>query len=103
MSEENTGDQIEKLDPNERPVSTIAWAALICGVGSWLLAPIVPFGVDVAAIVLGFIALNRADESAKRERLIARVGLWAGVVKLTVMALMLAWVIARFMANPVAH
>ena len=86
-----------------RPASKLAWASLVCGILSWALSPVVPFGLDAAAVVLGILALKLMDRDAKKERLIARIGLWAGLLKLLATALILAWVVAAFMKNPVAH
>ena len=81
----------------------LEWASLACGILCWVLSPFVAFGLDVAAIVLGVFALKQADRDEKRKRLIAHIGLWAGVLKLLVMFLVLAWVFVAFMLKPVAH
>ena len=86
-----------------RPASKLAWASLVCGILSWVLSPVVPLGLDAAAVVLGIVALKLTDREAKKERRIAKIGLWAGLLKLFAMALILAWVVVAFMMNPVAH
>jgi hypothetical protein len=86
-----------------RPASKLAWASLVCGILSWALSPVVPFGLDAAAVVLGILALKLTDGVAKKERRIAKIGLWAGLLKLLATALILAWVVVAFMKNPVAH
>ena len=81
----------------------LAWISLICGILGWALIPIVPFGLDVAAVVFGIIALRQIDVAQKKARLIAHVGLWAGASKLLAMVLTFLWVIIAFATNPVAH
>ena len=84
-------------------VPKIAWISLICGILGWALFPIVPFGVEIVAIVLGIISLRQVNENQKKARIISHIGLWAGALKLLASCLMLLWVIFSFMRNPVAH
>ena len=86
-----------------RPASKLAWTSLVCGILSWALSPVVPFGLDAAAVVLGILALKLMDRDAKKERRIAQIGLWAGLLKLLATALLLVWVFVAFIRNPIAH
>ena len=88
-------------DKNPNPM--LPWAALICGVLSWLLTPVLPVGLDIAAIILGVMALKQTSKDLKKERLMANIGLWAGLIKLIAVALTFLWVIIAFLRNPVAH
>ena len=90
--------------PENAGASTkLAWVSLACGILGWVLAPFIPFGLDVTAVVTGIVALRRTGKDAKRERFIAHFGLWLGIVKLVTMCLLMIWVIVAFMLNPVAH
>lgn len=92
----------ESLD--KTGVSTkLAWISLVCGILGWILAPVLPLGLDVVAVITGTVALRRTDKQVKKERLIAHIGLWLGITKLITMCLLLIWVIVAFMLNPVAH
>lgn len=92
------------VQPDEKnPNPILPWAALICGVLSWPLSPFVPIGLDIAAIVLGLLALKQTSKDLRKERLMAHVGLWAGLVRLIAGALTLLWVFLAFARNPVAH
>lgn len=81
----------------------LAWLSIGFGVASWVLASLIPVGLDIAGILLGLLALRLAPRAAKGIR---RAG-WAGLVisgaKLLVMIGLLLWVFAAFMVNPVAH
>ena len=81
----------------------LAWASLVCGVLGWVLIPVVGFGPDIAAVVLGIIALRQIAKDDKKTRRVAHIGLWAGASKLIAMALTFLWVIIAFLRNPVAH
>jgi hypothetical protein len=59
--------------------------------------------LDIAAIVLGALALKQTSRELKKERLMAHIGLWAGLVRLIAATLMFLWVIIAFARNPVAH
>ena len=87
----------------KNPNPMLPWAALICGVLSWPLTPVLPIGLDVVAIVLGLLALKQTSKDLKKERLMAHVGLWAGLIRLVAAALTFLWVIIAFARNPVAH
>lgn len=84
-------------------VPKLSWITLAFGILGWALFPIMPFGVEVIAIVLGIISLRQLNENQKKARIISHIGLWAGASKLMAMCLMFLWVILSFMANPVAH
>ncbi len=88
---------------NEKRGAKLAWASLLCGVVSWLLMPALPVGPDVAAVILGILALGQTSKDDRKMRTIAHTGLWLGAAKLLVMLLTLAWVVFAFMRNPVAH
>ena len=90
--------------PEKTGVNTkLAWVSLACGILGWVLAPFIPFGLDVVAVVTGSVALRRTNKDAKRERLIAHFGLWLGIAKIFAMCLLMIWIIVAFMLNPVAH
>jgi len=90
--------------PERTGASTrLAWISLTCGILGWILAPFLPFGLDVAAVATGIVALRRTSNDAKKERLIAHFGLWLGIAKLVTMCLLMLWLIVAFMLNPVAH
>ena len=81
----------------------LSWLSVGCGVASWLLAGVVPVGIEVVGMILGVMALRGADDDPRAGRRIALWGLAISGAKLLAMAILFAWVVLSFAVNPVAH
>lgn len=81
----------------------IAWLSVTLGAASWAFASVVPIGLDVAAVVLGLLALRGARGKPARERVVPWIGIALGLSKLLAMAGLIVWLVIAFSRNPVAH
>ena len=81
----------------------LAWVSVGCGVGSWLLAIVIPVGVDLAGIIVGLLAIYSDRDGSGGARRIAIWGVVISGAKLLAMIALFAWVIISFAINPVAH
>lgn len=66
--------------------SGMAWAALICGAGSWV---ILPFVAAVAGVIIGKIELGKIErgESPAEGKQIAQIGYYASIANIIVTVL----------------
>ena len=90
-------------DATIQSATKLAWAALICAGASWFLSPFLPVGPDIAAVILGILALRKRKVLPKKMRQIAIVGIIAGAVKFVAVLSTLIWLVVAFMRNPIAH
>ena len=81
----------------------LSWLSVACGVASWLLAGVVSFGLEIAGIILGIVALRGAGDDQQGGRRIAFWGIAISAAKLLAMAVLLVWIVVSFAINPVAH
>lgn len=61
----------------------MAWAALICGAGSWT---ILPFVAAVAGVIIGKIELGKIErgESPEAGKTVAQIGYYASIANIVV-------------------
>lgn len=81
----------------------MAIVSLICGILSWLLASIFPFGLAIVGALLGLIVIRSNAKNLHRGRRIAYWGLIISAAKLITDVAILLWVLIAFFINPVAH
>ena len=63
--------------------SGLAWAALICGAGSWVM---LPFVAAVAGVIIGKIELGKIErgESSPAGKTVAQIGYYASIANIVV-------------------
>lgn len=81
------GQPPPQLPQSDQP-SGMAWAALICGAGSWF---VLPFVAAVAGLIIGKMELGKIErgESPAAGKTIAQVGYYASIANIVVSVLAL--------------
>lgn len=76
--------------------SSMAWAALLCGIGAWTVLPIV---AALVGAVIGFIELRniKGGKSPVAGRIHTQIGFWMSVVQLVMSVLGTCILVAFYM------